>query len=163
MQKRIITGLLIGLLFLGIVVFVLGGIFSAKQSLTIRMYDSLQELCKLDEYCVEKYSLKNDPDVADIKVNDWYSGSFAYDGCTYKVFAYEFPDSGAAQTYFETVTGKHTQETWNYSCSGNSFFYTQFIVYYENRAYRVEGTSQKNCVDFINWLSSDFSNILLRN
>lgn len=162
MIKRFIIVFLIVLALIAIGLFVFLLKLSANMSLTVKMYDSIQELSKLDQCRIQEYTSADDRDTSGLEITGQYSGVFSYNGNSYEVFAYVFPNNETAQTYFERATGRHTRESWNYSCSGNGFS-TQYIVYYKNCTYRVEGAKQKDCIDFVNWLSAEFSYTLLSN
>lgn len=157
MKKIIIVGLLIIIVLLGAFSLILGGLFSAEQPLSIKMFDSLQEFSKLDKYAIQEYTSESRSDLEELIVTDQYSCVASYNNITYTVSAYVFPDASSSQVYFERVTGRTSQEEWNYSCSGNVVFKTRYVVYYKNKAYIVEGKDQKSCVEFINWLSADFT------
>ena len=161
MKKKIVIGLLIIIVLFGAFSVVLGSVLSTKQPLSIRMFDNFQEFNKLDEYIIQEQISDSHSVREDIIVADQYSCAVSYNGITYKVFAYVFSDADSSQLYFEQVTGKESREEWNYSLSGNVIFNTRYVVYHKNRAYLVEGKDQKSCVEFINWLSADFTYDLL--
>lgn len=152
-EKLLILFCLIAVLILG----VLSLLMSLKIKIPVenRMFTQLEEFSKLETYAFgEAPPLPNEPDKDTITAR--YCKVVIYEAEEYLVYAYVFSDTHYAKEFFSTVTGKGSDFVGNYSLSGNLFFHTRYIAYYNNNLYMVKGGNEKETIAFINWLSSSF-------
>ena len=119
-----------------------------------RVFEDISAFEKLNSLSVK--GLPIDAKAAELKPKEEYCKEIRWEDNTYSVYAYVFADAAQAKSYFTHVTGKESALPGNFSSSGNCFFNTRYIAYYENRLYLVKGGSYQAVVRFVNWLNADF-------
>ena len=131
------------------------GFFSAED-LQWRMFASIEEFQKLDQYATEAFSIEKDKVLSGIIPESYYIKSILFDGDLYTVYAYVFSESKDALTYFNNFTGKKSESIRNYSMSTNYLFSSNYIVQNENCVYRIEGGNYKSFVKAVNYINESF-------
>lgn len=126
-------------------------------TMDLRMFQSLDEFEKLTHIANQDFSTDEDRYAKGLPIQDAYLCAATYNEHSYRIYAYVFDNNATAQQYFKNITGKELQTDWSFSCNGNIFFSTQYVIYYGKCAYLVEGGDYRSFVDFVNWLSADFS------
>ena len=130
--------------------------FFSTENLQWRMFASIEEFQKLDQYAKEEFSIEKDKVLSGIIPESYYIKSILYDGNLYTVYAYVFPESKDALTYFNNFTGKKSESARDYSMSTNYLFSSDYIVKNENCVYRIEGGNYKNFVKAVNYINETF-------
>ena len=111
----------------------------------IFFFDDLDSFSELNEYVVDDLNEKNDKYLKDIEFDNSYLKKISYNKKEYYVYAYVFYDIEDAKQYFKNATGKTSNEKWNFSSSSNIIFASNYISFYENCVFRIEG---KNYFEF---------------
>lgn len=130
--------------------------FFSTEDLQWRMFASIEEFQKLDQYSKEEFSIEKDKVLSGIIPESYYIKSILYDGNLYTVYAYVFSESKDALTYFNNFTGKKSESARDYSMSTNYLFSSDYIVKNENCVYRIEGGNYKNFVKAVNYINETF-------
>ena len=150
--------ILIPIVVAALIIAALVGVFYLeRESIEPKMFEELSEFSKLEQIAARELAAEKDVHVQGLSAEQTLLCEVDYEGHSYEVYAYVFADAEKAQQYFENVTGKKTQEAWNFSCSGNVFFSTRYVIYSGNCAYLVKGGAYRPTAQFIRWLSADFS------
>lgn len=131
------------------------GFFTAE-GLQWRMFASIEEFQKLDQYATEAFSIEKDKILSGIIPESYYIKSILFDGNLYTVYAYVFSESKDALTYFNNFTGKKSESIRNYSMSTNYLFSSNYIVQNENCVYRIKGGNYKSFVKAVNYFNESF-------
>lgn len=131
------------------------GFFSAEE-LQWRMFASIEEFQKLDQYATEAFSIEKDKVLSGIIPESYYIKSILFDGDLYTVYAYVFSEPKDALTYFNNFTGKKSESARDYSMSTNYLFSSDYIVQNGNCVYRIEGGNYKDFVKAVNYINETF-------
>lgn len=156
-SKKVIAAvqIIIAVLFLSIVVTCFIGFISAEQ-ISNHVFTNIDDFKKLDEYSVKDINLEDDKMLKDIHPAAFYLNEISFNGHNYKVYAYEFSDLEFAREYFYKCTGKKTDAKANYSMTTNYLFSSDYIAYYENFLYRIEGGNYKAFSETVNFINNSF-------
>jgi len=130
--------------------------FFSTEDLQWRMFASIEEFQKLDQYAKEEFSIEKDKVLSGIIPESYYIKSILFDGNLYTVYAYVFSESKDALTYFNNFTGKKSESARDYSMSTNYLFSSDYIVKNDNCVYRIEGGNYKNFVKAVNYINENF-------
>jgi len=130
--------------------------FFSTEDLQWRMFASIEEFQKLDQYAKEEFSIEKDKVLSGIIPESYYIKSILFDGNLYTVYAYVFSESKDALTYFNNFTGKKSESARDYSMSTNYLFSSDYIVKNDNCVYRIEGGNYKNFVKAVNYINETF-------
>lgn len=131
-------------------------VIRSKTPLCNRMFAEITEFSKLEEYALaEAPPLSGVPSEEAIAAQ--YCKTVSFEGCRYRVYAFVFAEARDAQALFTGMTGRDADLFCSFSLSGNYFFHTRYVAYYDRNLYVVEGGSERKTVAFISWLNSTFS------
>lgn len=121
-----------------------------------RMFENIDDLSKLDQYAVSDLSFDDDKNLQGSVPISFYIKKIKYEGHTYSVYAYVFTDVESAKSYFEIYTGKTAEENQNFLLS-SGLFHSSYIVFEENRLYRIEGGLYRPFVAAVRFICQSFS------
>lgn len=100
--------------------------------------------------------------LSDLPYVDCFSGKTMFEGKTYSVFAYVFPDVVTAQQYFRNVWDEEPP-IWEFSGSRSraDLLSCQYMVYSGEKVMYITGNaSHMACVGFERWLTESFGTVV---
>lgn len=146
----IVLGILTCLLIVGLAGFISAG------NINNRVFTDISNFSAIEQYEVAEIKISDDKLPDNIQPKKSYVTSIMYKGRQYSIFAYVFDDTETANSYFKLCTGKKSNLNYNFSMSTNYLFSSQYIAYYDNCLYRIEGGSYKDFVDAVNFINQSF-------
>lgn len=128
-----------------------------------KMFTEIEEFSKLKAYENGKAELVDESSLSAYSVVDSYKSRVTYENSEYEVYAYVFEWPMDCYNYYAEITEQSPfdeYEKWNYClCVGVDFpsgKYCDFVIYSDNRLYRILGKEKDGVIGLLNWLNSDF-------
>ncbi len=129
---------------------------SENYNIEKKAFSNLSSFNKLDTYSTDSNSISDDA-LGSIVPVEAYVNAVVYSGKKYKVYAYIFEDDFDAFLYYKQATGYESADKMKcFYYQNSSFGGTDYVVYYDRYAYRINGGKLSDFSSFVNWLVSDF-------
>ncbi len=154
-KKKIILICVVIIVLIALIAVGIMGIVTS-QSLNIRFFTDINSFTKLNEFAVSELELTDDKYLENNKIVYSYTKEILYNGERYAVYAYVFQNESSAMEYFEKCTGKKADLKWNFSSSSNYISRSEYVAYYENCLYRIEGGGYRAFINAVNFINESF-------
>ena len=137
--------------------------FLITKSIQKRMFTKIEDFSMLKPYEIGDADIIDTSDLSNYDILETYEKKVKYESKEYDVYAYIFASSMDCYHYFSgsfLTFPSDEYENWNYSLTlgveyGNGQ-YCDFVIYLDNKLYRIIGEDKKGVINFLNWLNKDF-------
>ena len=137
--------------------------FLITKNIQKRMFAKIEDFSKLKPYEIGDADIIDTSDLSNYEILESYERKVKYESEEYDVYAYIFANSIDCYHYFSgsfSTFPSDEYESWNYSLTlgveyGNGQ-YCDFVIYSDNKLYRIIGKDKKGVIRFLNWLNKDF-------